>query len=77
MRKIIKNSVQCKHCNDIIESVHRYDFIQCSCKKIAIDGGTDYLRRNGEITDIQELSILELNGEEVTIKDMVKGKKKS
>jgi hypothetical protein len=43
---IIKcNRIRCRHCGDIIESTHRHDFRSCKCGKVAVDGGTDYLRR--------------------------------
>jgi hypothetical protein len=48
-KKIIKNSVQCAKCLDIIESVHTHDFKSCKCGRVSIDGGTDYLRRVGDI----------------------------
>ena len=51
MMKIIKNSIQCKLCGDIIESKSRHDFVKCKCGSCAVDGGHDYLRRcttNGE-----------------------------
>ena len=31
-RKVIKNSIQCNICGDIIESTYRHDFVECSCK---------------------------------------------
>ncbi len=34
-------SIRCKHCGDTIESKHRHDFRSCSCKSVAVDGGTD------------------------------------
>lgn len=42
--KIIKNSIECVACGDIIESVHCHDFKHCKCGAIAIDGGKDYRR---------------------------------
>ena len=42
---IKSNKIRCKHCNDIIESKHRHDFVSCSCGAVAVDGGTTYLRR--------------------------------
>ncbi len=36
--------VRCKQCNDIIQSTHRHDWMQCKCKAIFVDGGSDYLR---------------------------------
>ena len=45
MRKIIKNTIQCKLCGDIIESTYRHEYVQCKCGACAVDGGHDYLRR--------------------------------
>ena len=53
---ITKNSVQCRKCKDIIESKSVHDFVWCSCKTIAVDGGKDYLRRVGKYEDCTELS---------------------
>ncbi|MEI3612254.1 DUF7695 domain-containing protein [Pseudogracilibacillus sp. SO30301A] len=47
--KVLVNSVQCKKCNDIIESKHTHDLQYCKCKSIYIDGGTDYQRYGGNI----------------------------
>lgn len=43
-RKLIKNSIQCKLCGDIIESTYRHDFVECSCRSCYVDGGLDYQR---------------------------------
>lgn len=64
MEKIIKNAVQCLECNDIIESESRWDFKFCSCGNIAVDGGTNYLRRVGHgITKktYKDLSVTEVD----------------
>ena len=45
MRRIVRNAIQCKHCGDVIESAHTHDFIGCSCGRVFVDGGLDYLRR--------------------------------
>jgi len=57
--KILENKAQCRHCKDIIISTHRHDFVRCSCRKIAVDGGNDYLRRMGNFGDVIELSTYE------------------
>ncbi|WP_456119729.1 DUF7695 domain-containing protein [Virgibacillus dakarensis] len=44
MKRVIVNKVRCKKCDDIIESIHSYDFRRCSCGAIFIDGGKDYQR---------------------------------
>ena len=49
--RIIRNAVQCKNCWDIIESTYRHDFRTCSCGKVSVDGGHDYLRRCYESED--------------------------
>lgn len=61
--KIITNKVQCKNCNDVIESKHVHDFVSCSCfrnklgnKGIAVDGGREYLRRIGNLDNYIDLS---------------------
>ena len=53
---IIKNTIQCKKCGDIIESISANDLKTCSCRACAVDGGHDYLRRCGELEDFIELS---------------------
>ena len=66
MMKIIKNSIQCKLCGDIIESKSRHDFVKCKCGSCAVDGGHDYLRRcatNGECF-IELSESIEISGEE-------------
>ena len=42
---IIINRIKCVHCGEILVSNNRHDFKFCSCKKVGIDGGRDYLRR--------------------------------
>lgn len=59
MEKIISNKAMCIRCNDIIESVHRHDFVTCKCGAIFVDGGHDYLRRGGDLDNIEELSKFE------------------
>ncbi len=55
---IIVNRIKCNSCGKIIESKHRHDFKYCSCKRVAVDGGKDYLRRLGKREDFTELSII-------------------
>ena len=50
------NKAQCRSCGDIIESKHGHDFKWCKCKSIAVDGGKNYIRRVGNLSDIIELS---------------------
>ena len=55
--KILSNKIRYNFCQDTIESKHRHDFVQCSCGKVAVDGGKDYLRRVfDQDTDYVELS---------------------
>lgn len=57
MGKILRNAVKCNNCGDIIESEYRHDFVRCSCGRVAVDGGKDYLRRVfQEDADFTELS---------------------
>lgn len=44
-KKIVSNKIKCKHCGDIIESKSVHNFVTCSCGKVSVDGGHDYLKR--------------------------------
>lgn len=57
MRKIVRNAIRCNICGEEIESRSRHDFVWCSCKACAIDGGYDYLRRIGDYKNWTELSV--------------------
>lgn len=60
MRKIIKNSIQCKLCGEVIESKHKHDYVECKCGACAVDGGHEYLRRSYKSKDCYtDLSITE------------------
>lgn len=51
--KILTNKIKC---DDILESKTPNDFKRCSCGKVAIDGGHEYLKRIGNEEDYIELS---------------------
>ena len=54
---ILCNKIRCRNCGDIIESRDTHDFKTCSCGRVAVDGGKEYLKRcytNEE--DYEELS---------------------
>lgn len=53
---VVVNKCQCARCLDIIESRHRHDFVWCKCGAIFTDGGTEYIRRGGEIENIIDMS---------------------
>mgnify|MGYP001241826894 CR=1 FL=1 len=55
--QIIQNELECKKCGDIIYSCNRHDFKYCKCGSIAVDGGMDYLRRVGNVTDFVDRSM--------------------
>lgn len=56
-KRIIHNRIQCKKCNQVIESKYRHEFVLCKCGTVGIDGGLDYIRRIGNRNDYIELSI--------------------
>jgi hypothetical protein len=56
--KILINRVRCKHCNSIIESKTRHDFVTCKCGRVSVDGGKDYFKRSADsLEDFEELSV--------------------
>lgn len=68
MDKIKRNIVKCNYCKDIIESRYTHDFKWCSCKKIFVDGGREYLRRGftNSPEDFIDLSEYEVENENKT-----------
>jgi len=54
---ILSNQVRCHKCGDTPFSAHRHDFRSCKCGAIAVDGGTSYLRRVGDIHAYDDMSI--------------------
>ena len=61
MHKIVRNAIRCKSCGDVIESAYRHGFKWCSCGRVYVDGGQDYLRRGftDSDNDFEELSVFE------------------
>lgn len=57
---ILKNTIRCNYCGDVIESTYRHDYVKCSCGRVAVDGGRDYLRRSftNSPDDYTELSVI-------------------
>lgn len=56
MGDIKKNSVICGKCNEEVESLNRHDFRYCGCGSIAVDGGSWYLKRTGDINNYTDTS---------------------
>ena len=52
------NQVKCLKCGEIIRSKNRHDYVTCSCGAIAVDGGSWYLSRSGDLNNYEELSIM-------------------
>lgn len=42
---IVRNAARCDTCNQVVESKHRHDFVECECGALAVDGGREYTRR--------------------------------
>lgn len=58
MSRIVRNSARCLKCGEEVESKHRHDFRRCKCRALAVDGGTDYLKRVGELDAWEETSVM-------------------
>ena len=43
---IISNQAKCANCGDVIYSMNRHHYVECSCGAVMVDGGNDYLRRS-------------------------------
>lgn len=40
----MKNRAKCKLCQSVIESLHRTDYVSCTCGQIAVYGGPDLMQ---------------------------------
>lgn len=56
---IIRNSIRCLKCDVEVESKHRHDFRWCPGKHVAVDGGTVYRKRVGQLYHWVDTSIVE------------------
>ena len=54
---ILSNQVRCRKCGDEPYSASRHDFQMCKCGAVGVDGGQDYLRRIGNPSEYEDLSI--------------------
>lgn len=52
---LLKNSVRCKLCGEIIQSKHNYDHVFCRCGLVSVDGGLISPRSLGDEKDIEYL----------------------
>lgn len=52
---IVKNAIQCRRCQDVVESLEPNDPVYCSCGTVAADGGKVLVRRIGRGADYVEL----------------------
>lgn len=53
--KIKHNAFHCKKCGMIVESKSVHDFQSCKCGNFT-DGGLEYIRRGGNLDDMEDLS---------------------
>ena len=58
MERIKRNMIKCNYCGDIIESTYTHELKSCSCGRVSVDGGHEYLRRtfSDSPSDYTELS---------------------
>ncbi len=50
------NQARCMKCGDVVRSMNRHDYRSCECGAIAVDGGSWYPRRVGDVKQVQEQS---------------------
>lgn len=54
-RQITRNIIRCKLCDTLLESRFTHDFQSCKCGNF-VDGGKDYVRVGGNLTEIEILT---------------------
>lgn len=61
----MRNRAKCKLCNSIIESFHKFDYVECECGQIAVFEG-DAMRCAA--TDYANFLRIDDNGNEIVVK---------
>lgn len=61
----MKNRAKCKLCSEVIESFTMYDYIECKCGEIAIDGGSYSLKTYAK--DFSNFLRIDDNDEEILV----------
>jgi len=56
---ILKNSVKCNKCEDVLVSKSEFGLVRCTCGAIEIGGGLKRLIRYGRGEDYEEKSLIE------------------
>lgn len=46
MEQIISNQAKCARCGDVVFSMHRHHYVECSCEAVMVDGGNAYIRHS-------------------------------
>lgn len=44
---IIRNAVKCNKCQEVLQSTHVHDYVECMCQETMVDGGNEYFRYGG------------------------------
>lgn len=52
---IIRNAVKCNKCQEVIQSTHVHDYVECMCQETMVDGGNEYFRYGGN--DVETLFV--------------------
>ena len=55
---IYDNSATCRKCGDKVRSKNKHHMQYCKCGAIAVDGGSHYLKRAGQLGDVIENFVL-------------------
>lgn len=55
---ILENAAVCLKCNDYVRSNNLHDYKSCSCGAMAVDGGSWYCKRTGNMEFIEERVIM-------------------
>lgn len=57
LEQIVYSTATCKKCGDVLVSLHRHDYVMCTCdNKTMLDGGTEYQRYGGVDLDLVDRS---------------------
>lgn len=51
------NAAECRNCGKTVRSCNAHHYVQCDCGRIAVDGGSWYLKRTGDPSQMIDRSV--------------------
>lgn len=52
------NGAECLECGYFVRSRNKHDMVRCKCGAVAVDGGSHYCKRSGDLNKMREVIVM-------------------